>query len=83
MHELTYIPLTLHPRGVDEASQILLQDALVYQHYLAMKETAEVTGPISGVSAVKPLVTFNVMQGRKGEVLFLFSALDTTRERDA
>jgi hypothetical protein len=32
------------PEGLAEASQIFLRDAHVYQNYLAMSKTADVTG---------------------------------------
>jgi WD40 repeat protein len=40
----TYIPLTLYPEGVAEASRIFLSDATFYQNCLAMRNTADVTG---------------------------------------
>jgi hypothetical protein len=53
---------------------------MFYQNYLAMRNTADVTGgkpiaicsqSISGASAVNPLVTFYNIHGRKREVLFI------------
>jgi hypothetical protein len=41
---VTYIPLTLYPVGVAEASQIFLRDVHVLPKYLAMSNTADVTG---------------------------------------
>jgi hypothetical protein len=37
-----YIPLTLYPRGVAEASQIIFISTF-YKNYLAMRNTADVT----------------------------------------
>jgi hypothetical protein len=47
-----------------------------------MRNTAHVTSSksISDVSAVNPLVAFNDIHGRKGEVLFFCSVPDTTRD---
>jgi hypothetical protein len=63
---------------------------MFYQIYLAMRKTAHVTGgkpiavllqPISGGSAINPLVTFYDIHGRKKEVLFFYFVLDTTRDQ--
>jgi hypothetical protein len=52
-----------------------------------MKNTADVTGgkpiavllqPISGVSAINPLVAFYDIRGGKREVLFFYFVPDTT-----
>jgi hypothetical protein len=52
-----------------------------------MRNTADVTGgkpiavwlqPISGVSAINPLVVFYVIHGGKKEVLFFYFVPDTT-----
>jgi hypothetical protein len=58
-----------------------------YQNYLAMRNTADVTGgkPIAVCShsisgAVNPLVAFYDIHGRKREVLFFLFVPDTTRE---
>jgi hypothetical protein len=54
-----------------------------------MKNTADVTGgepiaalkqPISGVSAINPLVAFYNIHGRKREVLFFYFVPDITRD---
>jgi hypothetical protein len=54
-----------------------------------MKNTADVTGgksiavllqPISGVSAINPLVAFYDIHGGKREVLFFYFVPDTTRD---
>jgi hypothetical protein len=78
--------------GVPEASQTLLRDAqITYQSYLAMSNTADVTGgkpiaillqSISGVSAINPLVIFYDIHGGKREVLFFYFVPDTTRFYD-
>jgi hypothetical protein len=61
----------------------------LYQNYLAMRNTAHVTGgkpiavrsqSISEVSAVNPLVAFYDIHGRNGEVLCFCSVPDTTRD---
>jgi hypothetical protein len=55
-----------------------------------MRNTADVTGgkpfaallqPISGVSAIHPLVAFYDIHGGKREVLFFYFVPDTTRDR--
>jgi hypothetical protein len=55
-----------------------------------MKNTADVTGSkpnavllqsISGVSAIKPLVAFYDIHGRKREVLFFYFVPDTTQDK--
>jgi hypothetical protein len=54
-----------------------------------MRNNADVTGgkpiavvlqPISGVSAINPLVAFYDIHGGKREVLFIYSVADTTRD---
>jgi hypothetical protein len=61
--------------GVAEVSQIFLRDTHVYQNYLAMRNTADVTGgkptavllqSISG--AINPLVAFYDIHRGKREV---------------
>jgi hypothetical protein len=56
-----------------------------------MKNTAGVSGgkpiavflqPISGVSAINPLVAFYDIHGRKREVLFYYFVPDTRRKRE-
>jgi hypothetical protein len=73
----TNIALTLYPQGVAEASQILQQSPTFYPNYLAMRNTAYVTGgkpitvrsqSISDARAVIPLVTIYGIHGRKEEV---------------
>jgi hypothetical protein len=44
------------PGGVAEASQVILRDAHVFKNNLAVRNTTDVTG----VSAINPLVAFNV-----------------------
>jgi hypothetical protein len=59
---------------------------MFYQNYLAMSNTADVTGGkpavrsqfISGVNAVNPLVAFYDIHGKKKEVLFFYFVPDTT-----
>jgi hypothetical protein len=60
-----------------------------YQNYLAMSNSADVTGgkpiavlsqSISGVNAINPLVAFYAIHGRKTEVLFFYFDTDTIRE---
>jgi hypothetical protein len=55
-----------------------------------MRNTADVTGgkiiavllqPISGVSAINPLVAFSDIHGGKREMLFLYFVPDTTRDK--
>jgi hypothetical protein len=62
---------------------------MFYQNYLAMSNTADVTGDkpiavwsqsISGANAINPLVAFYDIHGRKREVLFFYFVLDTTRD---
>jgi hypothetical protein len=66
----------LIPERVAEASQIFFRDAHVLQNYLAMRNTADLTGGkpisvwlqyISGGEAVNPLVAFYYIYGRKRE----------------
>jgi hypothetical protein len=74
------MPLKLYPRrGNRGISDVLLK-------YLDLRNAAYVTGgkpiavrsqSISDVSAVNPLVAFYDIHGRKGEVLFFCSVLDT------
>jgi hypothetical protein len=55
-----------------------------------MRNTADLTGSkpivvllqsISGVSAINPVVAFyDIHGGKRGEVLFLYFVLDTTRD---
>jgi hypothetical protein len=55
--------------------------AYVYQNYLAMGNTAEVTGgkPIAaGANAINPLVAFYDIHGRKREVVFFYFVPGTT-----
>jgi hypothetical protein len=75
------------PEGAAEASQIFFYYSL--QNYLAMRDTADVTGgkPIAvwsqsilGVSAINPLDAFYDIHRRKGEVLFFYFVPDTTRD---
>jgi N-acyl-D-aspartate/D-glutamate deacylase len=56
-----------------------------YQNYLAMRNTAGVTGGksiaiISGRDAVNPLVAFYDIHARKGEVVLFYLVADTTRD---
>jgi hypothetical protein len=60
-----------------------------YQNYLAIRNTADVTGgkpiavrsqSISGANAVNPLVAFYDIHGGKREVLFFYFVPDTTRD---
>jgi hypothetical protein len=55
-----------------------------------MRNTADVTGgkpiavllqPISGLSAINPLVAFYDINGGKRELLFFYFVPDTTRDR--
>jgi hypothetical protein len=80
-----------------EASQIVLQDVwrhnktpTFYQNYLAMRNTAYVTGSkpiavwsqsISGSSAIDPSVAFYDIHRRKRKVLFIYFVPDTTRDQ--
>jgi hypothetical protein len=43
LNKHTYIPLTLYPQKVPEASQIFLRDAHVLHNYLAIRNTTHVT----------------------------------------
>jgi hypothetical protein len=61
---------------------------MFYQNYLAMSNTADVTGgkpivvgsqSVSGVNAINPLVAFYDIHGRKREVLFFYFVSDTTQ----
>jgi hypothetical protein len=70
----TYIPLT----------------PTFYQNVIAVRNTADKTGgkpiavwsqPISGVSAINPLVAFNDIHGRKREVIFFYFVPDVTRDK--
>jgi hypothetical protein len=63
---------------------------MFYQNYLAMRNTADVTGgkpialrsqSISGISAVNPLVAYYDIHGRKREVLFFYFVPDATRDQ--
>jgi hypothetical protein len=56
-----------------------------------MRNTADVTGgkpmsvllqPVSGVSAINPLVGFYDIRGGKREVLFFYFVPDITRDQD-
>jgi hypothetical protein len=74
----------LIPEEVAEASQIFL----LYQNYLAMRNTADVTGGLlpsdcvnSGASAINPLVAFYDIHGRKREVVFFYFVPDTIRDK--
>jgi hypothetical protein len=69
-----------------ETSQIFLRDPSFYQNYLAVSNTADVTGgipiavwsqSISGVSAINFLVAFYNIYGWKREVLFFYFVPDT------
>jgi hypothetical protein len=69
------------PVEVAEATPIFLQDASFYRNYLAMRNTADVTGgkptaalsqSISGVSALNPLVAFHAIHGRMREAIISF-----------
>jgi hypothetical protein len=59
-----------------------------YQNYLAMSNTADVTGKpiavwsqtISDVNAINTLVAFYDIHGRKREVLFFYFVPDTARD---
>jgi hypothetical protein len=60
-----------------------------YQIFLAMRNTADVTGGkpiavllqyISGVSAINPLVVFYDIHGGKKKVLFFYFVPDTIRD---
>jgi hypothetical protein len=64
------------PVGVAKVSQIFLRDAHVFQSYLAMSNTADVTG---SANAINPLVAFYDSHGGKREVLFFYFVPDTTR----
>jgi hypothetical protein len=88
----TYIH-TYHSRfiseGAAEASQIFLRDATFYKIYLAMSNTADVTGgkpiavwsrSISGANAINPLVAFYDIHGGKRKVLFFYFVPYTTRD---
>jgi hypothetical protein len=85
----TYISLTLYPR-IAEVSQIFLRDDRVLPNFLAMSNTADVTGgkpiagllqSISGLSTINPLVVFYDIHGGKREVLFFFLSGHHTRLR--
>jgi hypothetical protein len=76
---------TYHSRfiaeGVAEASQIFLQDIHIYQNYLAIRNTVDVTGKpiavlsksISDVNSINPLVTFYDIHGSKRWYSFILS----------
>jgi hypothetical protein len=78
------------PKGVAEASRTFLPDAHVLSNDLAIRNTIDMTGgkPIAvwlqsisgGGDAVNPLVAFYGIRGRKREVLFFCSVLDTTQD---
>jgi hypothetical protein len=62
-----------------------------YQNYLAMRNTANVTGgkpvavllqSISGVSAINPIVAFYDIHGGKRKVLFFYFVTDTSQDRE-
>jgi hypothetical protein len=62
---------------------------MFYQSYLAMRNTADVTGgkpiavllqSISGVSAINPLVVLYDIHGGKRKVLLFYFVPDTTRD---
>jgi hypothetical protein len=80
----TYIPHKLYSRRGSRG----ISDTF-YQNYLAMSNTADVTGgkpiailsqSISDVNAINPLVAMYDIHGRKREVLFFYFVLDTTRD---
>jgi hypothetical protein len=79
----------LSPKGYKMHLRYYSETSTLYQNYLAMRNTGDVTGgkpivvrsqSISDVSAVNPLVAFYDIHGRKGEVLFFCSVPDTTRD---
>jgi hypothetical protein len=82
----TYISLTLYQQ---RHLRYYSETPTFYQNYLAMSNTADVTGgkPTSthsniwGVNAINPLVAFYDIHGRKREVLFCYFVLDTTRDK--
>jgi hypothetical protein len=86
----TYMPLTLYPRrGSRGISDIPPRHPRFTNIRLATRNTADVTGrkpiavllqPISGVSAINPLVAFYDIHGGKSEVLFFYFIPDTTRD---
>jgi hypothetical protein len=76
------------PEEVAEASQTLSETPTFYQNYLAVSNTADVTGKliavrsqsISDVNTINSLVAFYDIHGRKREVLFFYFVPDTTRD---
>jgi hypothetical protein len=77
---------TTHALSVAEASQVFLRDTNVLPKYLAMSNSADVTGgkpiavwsqSISSASAVNPLTAFYNINGRKREVLLFYFVPDT------
>jgi hypothetical protein len=87
----TYIHTThaLSPKGQQRYLKYSSETPTFYQHWIAMRNTADVTGgkpiavllqSISGVSAINLLVAFYDIHGGKREVLFLYFVLDTTRD---
>jgi hypothetical protein len=90
---LTYIHTThaLSPNGEERHLRYSSEKPTFYQNYLAMSNTADVTGgkpiavysqSISDVNAINPLVTIHDIHGRKREVLFFSFVPDTTRDWD-
>jgi hypothetical protein len=84
----TYIPLTLYPRRGSRGISDIAPRPTFYQNYLAVRNTADVTGgkpiavwsqSISGVNAINPIVALYDIHGRKSEVLFFYFVPDTTR----
>jgi hypothetical protein len=77
------------PEGVAEAWRYCSETPMFYQNYLAVRNTADVTGgkpiavwsqSISDVNAVNPLVAFYDIHGRKREVLSFHFVSGTTRD---
>jgi hypothetical protein len=87
----TYIQTThaLSPKGYQRHLRYYSETPTFYQNYLAMSNTADVTGgkPIDvwsqsvwGVNAINPLAFYDI-HGKKREVLFFYFVPDTTRDK--
>jgi hypothetical protein len=89
-HLLDVNPHALFPKGLQRRLRYSSETPTFFQNYLAMRNTADVTGgnsiavrlqSISGLIAVNPFVAFYDIHGRKREVLFIYFVPDTTRDR--
>jgi hypothetical protein len=80
--------LTLDPRK-QRRLKYSSETPTFYQNYLAMRNTADVTGgkaiavwlqSITGGDAFNPLVAFYDIHGRKRELIFFYFVPDTTQD---